>query len=163
MMKKVLCSRGSSERPRWWHVATTFLAFAGSLLATPPTPTREPLRRVTDLNIGESQQVRLANGASATVRLVEVSVQRDRMSDAVRSAKVKLEVNGTPVTLGCATYNFPVTVGGVQIDCSIVKAYNSNTGSDSWALEKDARLRVWPAGSPLMEPGTFGYPLKQKW
>lgn len=149
-----------------WHpllLAGAALALPALLAAAPPEPTRQPLGRVADLNIGEVQEIRLANGAKATVRLVDVSVQRDRMSEAVRSSRVKVEVNGTPVTLGSATYHLPVTVAGVQIDCSMVKAYNGNSGSDSWALEKDARLRLWPAGSPLMEPGTFGYPLKQKW
>jgi hypothetical protein len=30
-------------------------------------------------------------------------------------------------------------------------------------LEKDARLRLWPAGSPRERPGTFGYPVRQRW
>lgn len=154
------CSRLSR---RWLLRTIVALTLVRLLAAAPPEPTRQPLGRVADLNVGESQEIRLANGSKATVRLVGVSVQRDTMSEAVRSARVHVEVNGTPVTLGCATYHLPVTVAGVQIDCSMVKAYNSNSGSDSWALEKDARLRLWPAGSPLMEPGTFGYPLKQKW
>lgn len=135
----------------------------GDLVATPPGPTRQPLRVVVDLDRGESRQVALRNGASATVRLVSVKEQRDTLSDAVRGAQVEIEVNGQRVTLGTATYHRPATIAGVQIDCSMVKAFNSNTATDTWALEKDARLRLWPAGSPLMEPGTFGYPLKQKW
>ena len=34
---------------------------------------------------------------------------------------------------------------------------------NAWALEKDARLRLWPAGSPWIEPGTFSYPVRQRW
>jgi murein DD-endopeptidase MepM/ murein hydrolase activator NlpD len=34
---------------------------------------------------------------------------------------------------------------------------------DSWGLDKEVRLRLWPKGSPWMEPGSFGYPLKQRW
>ena len=30
-------------------------------------------------------------------------------------------------------------------------------------LEKDARLRVWPADSPWIKPESFGYPVKQSW
>lgn len=144
-------------------IAAASFALASLLAAAPAEPTRQPIRRVADLSIGEVQELSLANGAKAKVRLVDVSVQRDRMSEAVRSAQVKVEVNGVPVTLGSANYHLPVTVAGVQIDCSMVKAVNENSGSDSWALEKDARLRLWPAGSPLMEPGTFGYPIRQKW
>ncbi len=53
--------------------------------------------------------------------------------------------------------------GQVQIDCSITKGYNSNGSPEFWALDKDARLRLWPAGSPLVQPGTFVYPAKQRW
>jgi murein DD-endopeptidase MepM/ murein hydrolase activator NlpD len=162
-MKTLTSRNGRGLNCRWLLLTASVLTSVCTLTAVPPDPTRQPLGRVADLNIGESQEVRLASGSKATVRLIDVSVQRDQMSEAVRSARVKVEVNGAPVTLGCATYNLPVTVAGVQIDCSMVKAYNSNTSSDTWALEKDARLRLWPAGSPLMEPGTFGYPLKQKW
>ncbi|MCK4965725.1 peptidoglycan DD-metalloendopeptidase family protein, partial [bacterium] len=38
----------------------------------------------------------------------------------------------------------------------------SNTNQNSWGLEKDARLRLWPAGSPLLLAGSFGYPVKQR-
>lgn len=142
------------------------MSLCGALVsahAAPPEPTRRALRAVADLNIGEQQSLTLADGSTATVRLVRVEPQRDSLSDAVRGARVEVEVNGERATLGCATYHRPVVVGRVQVDCSMIKAYNDNTSADTWALEKDARLRLWPAGSPLMEPGTFGYPLKQRW
>jgi murein DD-endopeptidase MepM/ murein hydrolase activator NlpD len=31
-----------------------------------------------------------------------------------------------------------------------------------WGRDKDARLRLWPVGSPLMNPGTFRYPARQR-
>ncbi len=34
---------------------------------------------------------------------------------------------------------------------------------DAWALRKAARLRLWPDGSPWVEPGTFAYPVEQRW
>jgi murein DD-endopeptidase MepM/ murein hydrolase activator NlpD len=136
---------------------------ASALLAGPPEPTRQPLRRVVDLSLGETREVELANGSKATVRLIDVAVAHDTLSGAVRSARVRVEVNGAPLTLGAANYHLPVTVGGVTLDCPAVKAHNANSTTDFWALEKDARLRLWPAGSPLIEPGTFGYPLRQKW
>jgi murein DD-endopeptidase MepM/ murein hydrolase activator NlpD len=147
-----------------WLVAS-LLAIVAPLTAAPAEapPARKPLGRTADLNMGESQEVLLANGSKATVKLIDVAVRRDTMSDAVRSAQVRVEVNGAPLTLGCANYNLPVTIAGVQIDCSMLKAYNTGPESAPWALGKDARLRLWPAGSPLMEPGTFSYPLKQKW
>ncbi|MCK4965932.1 peptidoglycan DD-metalloendopeptidase family protein [bacterium] len=56
----------------------------------------------------------------------------------------------------------PVTAGNVQIDCPVTKGYNSNAHQDSWGVEKDARLRLWPKGSPFIIKGTFVYPIKQR-
>jgi murein DD-endopeptidase MepM/ murein hydrolase activator NlpD len=131
--------------------------------AGPPEPTRTPSVRVLDLDLGESGQVTLADGKTATVKLLDLKETRDEIRDAVRRAVVKVEVNGEPITLTSATYNLPVAVDGVQIDCPITKGYLSNSNEDSWGLTKAARLRLWPAGSPWMEPGTFVYPAKQTW
>jgi len=54
-------------------------------------------------------------------------------------------------------------VGGVQVDCTVTKAYYQNTNRNHWGLEKDARLRLWPAGSPYMPPGSMLYPVRQRW
>jgi murein DD-endopeptidase MepM/ murein hydrolase activator NlpD len=72
------------------------------------------------------------------------------------------------VKLVSANYRLPVTVGAVQIDCPVTKGYSKNasravTGADAWGLDKDARLRLWPAGSPLLAPSTFRYPARQRW
>ncbi len=131
--------------------------------AAPPQPTRTPLLRAVDLNVGESQQVMLADGSTARVKLLDLQETRDALRDAVRVARVKVEVNGKTATLTSANYNLPVMVGGVQVDCPITKGCNSNSGEDSWGLQKDARLRLWFGGSTWIEPGTFVYPLKQKW
>lgn len=66
------------------------------------------------------------------------------------------------MTLECGEYHLPVTVGRVQIDCPVTGAVNANTDQDAWALEKDARLRLWPASSPLAAPGTLAYPIRQR-
>jgi len=133
------------------------------LSAEPPQPTRMPLDRIVDLSIGETRQAMLSDGSTARVKLLAVEETRDALRDAIRVARVKVEVNGKPATLVSANYNLPVTVGGVQVDCPITKGYYTNSGSDSWGLAKDARLRLWPAGSPWTQPGTFGYPLKARW
>jgi murein DD-endopeptidase MepM/ murein hydrolase activator NlpD len=129
----------------------------------PPEPTRTPLVRVVDMNIGDSQEVTLCDGKKASVKLLGIEETRDSICDAIRAARVRVEVNGTPVTLVSANYRLPTTVAGVQIDCSITKGYLSNSGENAWAIEKDARFRLWPAGSPLMAPGTFAYPVRQRW
>lgn len=140
-----------------------FLGLASALLGAPPTPTRVPLGRVIDVNIGESVDVELADHSRVIVKVVDYTVTRDRMRDAVRGVDVRVLVNGTPVTIGCGNYNLPVRIAGVQIDCPMVKSISSNSGADTWGLLKDVRLRLWPLASSLLESGTFSYPLRQKW
>lgn len=132
-------------------------------MASPPEPTLRPLVRVVDLDRGESTQVELADGSKATVKLIEVQETRDPIRDAVRRARVTVEVNGQTTTLDVGNYQLPVTFAGVQVDCSITKGYSSNSNQDPWGLDKAARLRLWPAGSPWIAPGTFVYPVKQRW
>ncbi len=134
-----------------------------ALHAAPPEPTLAPTRRTVDLMIGESAEVTLADGSKAAVKLLDVQEKRDTMSTAVREAKVKISLHGQEAWLTSANYNLPQTIGGVQVDCPITRGYNSNANGDAWGLEKDARLRLWPAGSPWLEPGTFVYPVKQRW
>ncbi len=121
-----------------------------------------------DLREGESEEVTLANGQQVTVKLLAVQDFRDSLRGAVRRSEVKIEVGGQPLTLGSATYHLPVTVGKVQIDCPITKGYVSqakktSANLDAWGLEKDARLRLWPAGEPVIDTKTFIYPAKQAW
>jgi murein DD-endopeptidase MepM/ murein hydrolase activator NlpD len=77
-------------------------------------------------------------------------------------------VGGRRVALVSANYRLPVTAGDVQIDCPVTKGYRQNnskgvSGDNPWGLDKDARLRLWPAGSPLLRAGTFVYPARQRW
>ena len=51
-----------------------------------PRPTREPLVRAVDLAVGESQSVALADGKTATVKLLGVDEARDPIRSAVREA-----------------------------------------------------------------------------
>lgn len=123
----------------------------------------DPLVRVVDLDLGETAAVTLCDGSQATVKLLELQETRDNVSFAVRRAEVTVEVNGQRGKLVSATYHRPQTIGNVQIDCSITRGYNENGSPNSWGLDKAARLRLWPADSPLLRPGTFSYPVKQKW
>ena len=128
-----------------------------------PQPTSQPLVRAVDLAVGESQSVALADGKTATVKLIGVDEVRDPIRSAIREAKVKVEVNGTPVTLTSGNYQLPVSAGGVQVDCPITGGYRTNSNHDPWGLVKDARIRLWPAGSPWIEPTAFAYPARQRW
>lgn len=129
------------------------LVLALSLRAEPPRPTLTPPVRTIDLNKGESHDVELTGGKKVTIKLLELREDRDEFRDAVRKAEVTVEVAGQKVSLVSANYRLPLTVAGVQIDCPITKGYRSNStsgvaGADPWGLDKDARLRLWPAGSP---------------
>ncbi len=144
-------------------VAFALSIFLPALGAAAPAPTREAALRVVDLSVGEAQDVTLADGAQVRVRLLELVEERDTINHAVRLPRVKVEIDGRTLTLEAGNYRLPVTTGRVQVDCSITKGYVSNSNRNMWNLEKDARLRLWPAGSPWIEPGTFVYPLRQRW
>src|SRR5688572_7417431 len=144
----------------------SFLALLYPLAApsAEPEPTLKPLVRAVDLNVGDTAEVELADGKKAAVKLLDLKETRDELRSAVRVAEVTVEVNGKKATLVAATYRLPVTVGGVQFDCAVTKGYRERTSTGNvWGLDKDARLRFWPEGSPLMNPGTFRYPAKQRW
>jgi len=141
-------------------IAVLFLCSSSAIAQT---ETLKPLRTVVDLNIGESRSVELSNGKSVTVALQAVEETRDVFRDALRNTTVKITVDGHGVILNSANYNLPVAAAGVRVDCPITKGYYTNSGSDSWGLEQDVRLRLWPENSPFITPGTFGYPVAQRW
>jgi murein DD-endopeptidase MepM/ murein hydrolase activator NlpD len=122
-----------------------------------------PLVRTVDLNIGESATVELHDGSVAEVQLLDVEPVKDSVMDAVRKVYVTVLVNGEEKTLTSASYQVPVTMAGVQIDSPVTLDYMESSNIDWWGLEKDARLRLWPEGSPLIWPGTLVYPVDQKW
>jgi hypothetical protein len=139
------------------------LALVSAATAGPPEPTIVPLVRVADLAIGESQEVELSDGSKATVKLLAVDETTDPIRGAIRTAGVQVEVNGQPIRLAAGNYELPKTVADVKIDCPVTGGYRANASPNAWGLETDARLRLWPAGSPLVAPGTFGYPVRQRW
>jgi murein DD-endopeptidase MepM/ murein hydrolase activator NlpD len=133
-------------------------------LAGLPAPTQKPLVHVADLDVGESQEVQLHDGSEATVKLLDLKETRGSIRSAVRKAVVKVQINGQAVSLVSSLYRLPVTVAGVQIDCPVTRGYlQQSSKKNAWGLAKDARLRLWPAGSAWIRPGTFIYPVKQRW
>lgn len=122
-----------------------------------------PLVRTVDMDTGETTQVQLHDGSTATVELLAVEAVKDAVMDAVRDVNVTVRINGEERTINSGNYHLPVSVGGVQIDSPVTLDYMERTNIDWWALEKDARLRLWPAGSPYIWPGTFVYPVDQEW
>jgi murein DD-endopeptidase MepM/ murein hydrolase activator NlpD len=127
-------------------------------------PARTAIVRTVDLDVNEAQEVTLGDGAKVRVKLISVEETRDAMREAVRQARVKVELNDQSLVLTSATYHLPVKFAGVQIDSPITKGHVANSSEgNAWGLLKDARVRLWPARSPWIEPGTFVYPLKQRW
>ncbi|MGD0226635.1 MAG: PKD domain-containing protein [Terriglobia bacterium] len=139
------------------------LVFSFFLLFMSLAVAQQPLFQVVDIDVGGVGRVVLADGNSATVKLLSISETRDSVRSAVRDARAEVEINGVRIVLSCGNYRLPVTVGGVQADCAVTKAYYQNVGTDFWALERDARLRLWPAGSPFMPPGSLVYPVRERW
>jgi hypothetical protein len=124
---------------------------------------QQPLFRVVDIKIGETQRIQLANGKAATVKLLALGESRNKVRSAIWDARAEVEINGEHATLSCGNYRLPVNLGGVQADCAVTKAYYQNSDDDHWALVKDARLRLWPTDSPFMPPGSMVYPVRQRW
>jgi len=129
-----------------------------------PPPKLKPLVRIVDLNVGESVAVKLCDGSQATVKMLDLKERRDDIRNAIRRAVATVEVNGRTVSLVSSTYRLPTTIAGVRIDCPVTKGYLANSSKqNAWGLAKDARIRLWPADSPLVKPGTFVYPVRQRW
>lgn len=124
---------------------------------------QSPLVRVVDLDVSESEVVELSNGQIVKVTLIDLKETRDPIRQAVRSAMVTVRIDDDEVTLESGMYNLPKKVGPVQIDCSVTEGYNSNGTPSFWGLDKAARLRLWPADSPLLRPGSMIYPVDQRW
>jgi hypothetical protein len=122
-----------------------------------------PLHAAADLKVGEAAEVELSGGRKVRVRLLELEEFRDDVCDAVRRARVRVEIDGRAEWVESAHYNLPATVGEFQVDCPITRGTVANARTDVWALRKDARIRIWPAGSPWLPPGTFRYPVRQRW
>jgi hypothetical protein len=160
-MKSLIQSSNPSSS--WIPLAAFVCLSSTALNAADSIPARTAVVRAVDLGVNEAQEVELDNGTKVRVKLLQLDEAQDSLRDAVRRARVQIELNGHSLVLTSATYHLPVTFAGVQIDCPITKGHVANSSQgNAWGLLKDARLRVWPAGSPWIEPGTFVYPLKQR-
>lgn len=136
--------------------------FAALLAAAALVPAAEPLFQTVDIDAGPARTVQVG-GRAVKVRLLATGEERDKVRSAIRVARAEVEIDGARATLVCGNYQLPVRVGGVQADCAVTRAYYSNTDRDHWGLVNDARLRLWPGGSRWMPPGSFTYPVRQRW
>src|SRR5208337_4422432 len=88
-----------------------------------PAGAQQPLFRAMDISVGAANSVQLADGKRATVKLLSMGEVRDKARSAIREARVEVEINGIRGALSCGNYQLPVTLGGVQVDCPVTKAY----------------------------------------
>ncbi len=153
--------------------ALIIVCFSSSVSSFADTPPRDlfkaemrPLLRTIDIKFGETRQVELCDGSTATVKLLEVESHRDSVLGMIDRSTVAVEVNGEKAALVGGNYRLPIEVGGVRIDCPVTGDYRGGEKEkvrNLWNLDADARLRIWPAGSPWVRPGTFAYPIRQRW
>ncbi|MEW6237410.1 MAG: PKD domain-containing protein [Candidatus Omnitrophota bacterium] len=119
-----------------------------------------------DMAVGEIYFYHWKTPAEKRIKVVSYKETRDEFRNAVRQAEVLVEVDGVQETIPVAQYSMPKIVNGVKLDAPITKGYLDNSGSpEIWDLApgKDVRLRVWDSDQSLLEPGTFCYPVKQRW
>ena len=121
------------------------------------------LVRVVDLDIREDVLVKLHDGTTVQVKLLSIEEKRESVFQTLMETVVNVEINGKPTELISNSYRLPIKVGGVQVDVPVVNSYMKDTSFDWWRLKKAVRFRFWPAESPWIEPGTFMYPVKQRW
>ena len=69
-----------------------WLMVGATAAAASAQPTRTPLVRVVDLNIGESQEVELCDGRKATVKLAGLHETIDDVRSAVRAVRLRNEI-----------------------------------------------------------------------
>ena len=127
-------------------------------------PGAEPV--IVDLAVGESYVFELKDGSKKPITVLSSREERDPFRNAIRRAEVDVDVDGVKATIPVALYNLPQVVNGVKLDAAVTKGYPQNSSSPQiWALAPDAdvRLRFWNPDEPLLSPGTFVYPLKQRW
>ncbi|MBN2001110.1 peptidoglycan DD-metalloendopeptidase family protein [candidate division KSB1 bacterium] len=146
------------------HFFTLFVILTASLnihcnAASPP---HQLLRTVVDLNSGETVNVELNDHTKVSVCLLDMGEKRFPPTDAIADSWVKIRVDNDTLTLHSARYNLPKSIGNVQIDCPVTRFIYTDSNRESWALKKDARLRLWPKGSPWITPATFVFPIEQK-
>ncbi|MEX0927962.1 MAG: hypothetical protein WDZ53_01055, partial [Balneolales bacterium] len=121
----------------------TFLGFA--LLTEPASPEPlSPIVKTVDLDLGESKKVTLYDGSIASIEVLDVEPVTDPVTQAVRQVQVTVLVNGEQTTIQSGNYHLPVEAGGLQLDSPVTSHYLELASQDSWALEKDVRVRLWP-------------------
>lgn len=135
----------------------------------------------TDISFGEFQRKEI-NGDLFKIELLNIQTTTDSIKEAIRSATVTVRIskgkkigfadtaknsqlsglrNKVTIKIVCGNYTLPTTLSdfGIQIECTVVRNYLRNSIHNDWAIEKDARLRIYPYTGRFIKEGVFGFPL----
>jgi len=108
-------------------------------------------QRFVYLDVDESCDVRLNNGATRRLMLKSVVEQRDSVVGLLRRADVALEIDGQPLLLVCEPYRMPTQRQGVRIQADT---------TSGWAkIPKRVQFSVWDASDPIVDTDRFAFPL----
>ena len=125
------------------------------------------VRKRVLLKIGETKTVTLFDKTTTTIKLLEVVYHKDKIRDAVREARIHLDVDGVDRWIVAGTYNLPEEFGNVKIDCPFAKEYLVRAWEMpkyAWRIgDNEVILRVWPVDAPVNAKGLIHYHINQKW
>lgn len=119
------------------------------------SPELNPLRTVAELNLQESMLIILNNGEAVEVKLLEINEVHDRHRGALRSATVRIAVDGEEVSLGVGNYHLPVTLDG-----SRSRSLQGDIREYKWSFSDGSRAEGPVQKRTYDKPGEYSEVLK---
>ncbi len=111
-------------------------------------------QEVVGLDSGETHPFKMKDGRTRTIRLISVEETRDTVMKLVRSAAVRVEIDGIPLDLVCAPYVMPTEIDGLRIQADITSGMLPE-------FSKQVSFSVWDAADPIVDTKAFVYPLSE--
>jgi hypothetical protein len=108
-------------------------------------------QQIIGLDVQETFTLRLGSGAERVLRLVSVQEQRDSVIGLVRSADVRVEIDGRPLRLTCGPYVMPTETAGLRVQADTTSAWGNTP--------KRVQFSLWDAADPIVDTQRFGFPL----
>ena len=130
------------------------------------TPTEAPKGgHVFDLAIGESTEVKLSDGASRRLTLLDVHEPRCAVRGIIRFPQATVDIDGERADVPAGLYHLPQTVNGVRVGCSVTGGVAKTVARyrNVYALDSDARIRCWDPEGFLFDATPLVYPAGQTW
>lgn len=119
---------------------------------------------IVDLNLNQELEFRFhKRQPPRTLKVVEIREERDSVRQAVRWAKLGVEVNGQIYPVYCENYTLGKRIDelNLAIECLATKGITENSMTDGWGFSKDVRLRLFPDYNDHFDHGEFIYPLEK--